>query len=332
MKKSIAILALFILSVLGVKAQVARFQYSTEKMGSPFNLTFATTSQAKADEISKACFLLVDSLVHIFSDYDSSSELNSINHNAGIAPVNVSSRLLDLLLISKHAYYESEGAFNIAVGPLSVLWRNARKLKIFPNANEVIIAKQLSVFSLIEIDSLKQLVYLPLKGMRLDLGGLGKGYIAQLVLNYLSNEGINQAMVDAGGKIVMTNSMPPNDSWKIGINLSSSKTKVLSKKLFLTNCAVATSGDIYQFMYNKGKKYSHIINPETGYGLNSQRNVTVIAKEGTEADWLATACSILPIKAAITLVESKNGGILIAEQKRGRVKYYKSKEFDKFLK
>lgn len=317
---------------LGVNAQLTKFQYATEKMGSPFNLTFATTNQAKADEISKACFLLVDSLVHIFSDYDSLSELNNINHNAGIASVNISSRMLDLLLISQKAYHESKGTFNIAVGPLSKLWRGARKLKKFPNTNEVILAKQLTSFQLVEINADKKSVYLPLKGMHLDLGGLGKGYIAQLVLDYITGQGINQAMVDAGGKIVMSNPIGLNNSWKIGINLSESKTKLLDRQLAISNCAVATSGDIYQFMYYKGKKYSHIIDPNTGYGLHSQRNVTVIAKEGAEADWLATACSILPIKAAIALVESKNGGILIAVQKKQRIKYYRSKGFERLLK
>lgn len=332
MKKSIVIIGLVTLLSKGANAQLTKFQYSTEKMGSPFNLTFATTDKIKADEISKQCFKLVDSLVSIFSDYDSSSELNWINQYAGIKPVTISSQMLDLLLIAKHAFYKSEGAYTIAIGPLSGLWRNARKLKQFPDSNKVQIAKQLSNFSLIEIDSSKSRIFLPIKGMRLDVGGLGKGYIAQLVLNYLKANGIHQALVDAGGKIVMSDAIEPNENWKIGINLSQSKTKILDKKLMLNNCAVATSGDIFQFMYYKGKKYSHIINPKTGYGINTARNVTVITKNGTEADWLATACSILPIQQALKLVSSYHGYILIAIQRKGAVVYYKSKGFNKLLK
>lgn len=332
LKKSFLLLALCILLKQVTNAQLTKFQYSTEKMGSPFNLVFAASDKATADEISKQCFKLVDSLVHIFSDYDSSSELNWINQHAGIAPVIISSQMLNLLLISKQAYYKSEGAYTIAIGPLSSIWRNARKGKQFPHSNEVQIAKQLSDFTLIEIDSSKSRIYLPQKGMRLDVGGLGKGYIAQLVLNFLKANGIHQALVDAGGKIVMSEAIEPNKNWKIGINLSQSKTHILDKNLMLNNCAVATSGDIYQFMYHEGKKYSHIINPQTGYGLNNTRNVTVIAKDGAEADWLATACSILPIQQALKLVNSYHGNILIAVQNKGRIKYYKSKGFNQLLK
>ncbi len=301
-------------------------------MGSPFNLIFAATDKATADKLSKECLLLVDSLVSIFSDYDSASELNWINLHAGISPVHISSQMLDLLLIAKKAYFESNGAFNIAIGPLSILWRKARKLKKIPTSDEISVTKKIVNFSLVEVDSAKQTVFLPLKGMRLDFGGLGKGYIAQVVSNYLITKGIKHTMIDAGGKIIMTNPINPNDSWKIGINLSESKTDILDQKLHLQNCAVATSGDIYQFMYYKGKKYSHIINPQTGYGLNTLRNVTVIAKDGAQADWLSTACSILSIKASMQLVANNDGEILIAEQKRERVKYYKSKVFDNLLK
>lgn len=332
MKKLSTILACLLLTSACVNAQLSRFQYSTEKMGSPFNLIFAATDKATADKLSKECLLLVDSLVSIFSDYDSASELNWINLHAGISPVHISSQMLDLLLIAKKAYFESNGAFNIAIGPLSILWRKARKLKKIPTSDEISVTKKIVNFSLVEVDSAKQTVFLPLKGMRLDFGGLGKGYIAQVVSNYLITKGINQSMIDAGGKIIMSKPINPNDSWKIGINLSESKTAILNQKLHLQNCAVATSGDIYQFMYFKNRKYSHIINPQTGYGLNTLRNVTVIAKDGTQADWLSTACSILSIKQCLQLVASNNGEILIAEQKRTGVIYYKSKGFDELLK
>jgi thiamine biosynthesis lipoprotein len=88
---------------------------------------------------------------------------------------------------------------------------------------------------------------------------------------------------------------------------------------------------VYRYIIHYGRKYSHIIDPRTGYGVTSQRNVTVIAKDGTTADWLATACSILPIKRALTLAKRENAALLIATIKDEKIVIYKTENFDSYF-
>ena len=118
--------------------------------------------------------------------------------------------------------------------------------------------------------------------------------------------------------------------WIVGVNQPEKADDLLPEKLQLHNLSVATSGDVYQFIEHNGKKYSHIINPLTGYGVTSLRNVTVIANDGAVADWLATACSILPIKEAKKLALSLHAELLITERVNNQLKRNNTKGFDKY--
>ena len=142
--------------------------------------------------------------------------------------------------------------------------------------------------------------------MQLDVGGLGKGFVAQAALDLIKQNGFNSAMVNAGGKIVTADAPGNQQGWLIGINQPEDKENILPQMLSLQNMAVATSGDIYQYVELNGKKYSHIVNPKTGIGLTHQRNVTAIAQDGTTADWLSTACSVLSIKQSMRLIKKIN--------------------------
>ena len=316
-----------------VSAQYKKFSFYADKMGSPLKLTIASTSKeidsVYSTQLAVATFSYIDSLNHILSDYDKTSELSWINEHAGKGVQPISPILEEILVIAQKAYYQTKGAYNIAIGPLSVLWRNARQQKIFPNKMEIIAAQQFIQFDQIKIDTTHHLIDIPTIGMRLDLGSLGKGFIAQKAINFLKRKGVVYAMIDAGGKIVTLS--PKNQSWTIGINQIREKNNTINKTLSLSNHAVATSGDAYQFFIYKGHRYSHIINPLTGYGIETPKNVTVIATDGTIADWLSTACSILSVKEALELVNQYNAAILIAIQKDKYIQYYSSKNFNAFL-
>lgn len=302
-------------------------------MGSPLTITIGAKNNdldsVQYTLLAKDALSLIDSLNHILSDYDSTSELSLINQNAGIKSMPISPILEEILLIAQKAYYQTNGAYNIAIGPLSLLWRNARKSKVFPTKEQVQNALDQIAFNQILIDSIQHQIYLPNKAMRLDLGSLGKGFVAQKALNLLQSKGIDYAMIDAGGKITCLS--PQNVYWSIGINALRENHKTISSILKLHNEAIATSGDVYQFYIHNGHRYSHIINPQTGYGIETPKNVTVIAQDGVTADWLSTACSVLTIQQALQLVAKYHAEILIAVQKGKSLQYYKSKGFDAFL-
>jgi thiamine biosynthesis lipoprotein len=284
----------------------------------------------KANHLARKSYELVDSLNHIFSNYDSSSELSKINASAGLLPYKMSRAMLDLVQKSQYAYIQSKGAYDISIGPLSSLWRNARKAKLFPEASTVLATKKLVGFAQVKINKRLGTIFLPNANMQLDFGGIAKGYIAQWVINFLKANGIQQALVDAGGDIVMSGPPLNQQGWLIGVNLPETTDQLLNKKLQLSNCSVATSGDVYQFIEYKGVKYSHIINPLTGYGVTNLRNVTIVAKTGATADWLATACSILPIKEAKQLAISHQAALLITTLKNGKLVFEATPSFKNY--
>jgi len=313
-------------------AQLQRFSFTTGKMGSPFTIIMYAADSGYASHTAAQCFVLVDSLVNILSDYIDSSELNRLCARAGKSSFHCSPVLFYLLQQSKYAYENSLGSFDITLGPVTRLWRNARKENRFP-APEIVQEKlALTGFSKIKIDTSTHSVYLSQTGMQLDLGGIGQGYIAQRVIDYLQTLHIENALVDVSGDIVCTGKPPGKNGWTVAVNLPESEHELLPKHLLISNTAVTTSGDVYQFMEHEGKRYSHIVDPATGYGITSQRNVTVMAKEGTLADWLTKACSILPIAKAKKLVRRLHAGLLIAEMKNGNLVFHMTKGFSKFWK
>ena len=330
MKPFIYTIALLVFCTPFLNAQTRKFSYSEMKMGSPFNLIIVSTDSNKAKHLAQKSYELVDSLNHIFSNYDSSSELSKINASAGLLPYKMSTAMLDLVQKSQYAYIQSKGAYDISIGPLSSLWRNARKAKLFPEASTVLATKKLVGFAQIKINKRLGTIFLPVSGMQLDFGGIAKGYIAGWVINYLKANGIQQALADAGGDIVMSGAPLNQKGWLIGVNLPETTDELLNKKLQISNCSVATSGDVFQFIEYKGVKYSHIINPLTGYGVTNLRNVTIIAKTGSTADWLATACSILPIQEAKQLAISHQAALLITTLKNGKLVFEASPNFKNY--
>jgi len=330
LKPFIYTITLLVFSTPLLQAQTRKFSYSEMKMGSAFNLIIVSADSNKANHLARKSYELVDSLNHIFSNYDSSSELSKINASAGLLPYKMSTAMLDLVQKSQYAYIQSKGAYDISIGPLSSLWRNARKAKLFPEASTVLATKKLVGLNQVKINKRLGTIFLPNANMQLDFGGIAKGYIAQWVINFLKANGIQQALVDAGGDIVMSGPPLNQQGWLIGVNLPETTDDLLNKKLQLSNCSVATSGDVYQFIEYKGVKYSHIINPLTGYGVTNLRNVTIVAKTGATADWLATACSILPIKEAKQLAISHQAALLITTLKNGKLVFEATPSFKNY--
>lgn len=315
-----------------LSAQLKRFEFSQHKMGSPFRLVFYCKDSAAAQHLALTSYALVDSLNTIFSDYLPSSEVNELSRFPPGVPVSVSPELFSLMRVSKQAWKKSGKAFDITLGALTQLWRKRGNENPFPTSEEIKQAKQASGFDNVVFDEENETILYTKKGIRLDLGGIAKGYTAQRVIDYLKSRGIGSALADAGGDLVMSDAPPDKTGWSIAINLPESETEYWDKNLVLKNCAVATSGDIYRYTIHNGKKYSHIIDPRTGYGVTSQRNVTVIAKDGTPADWLATACSILPVKKAKRLVKKENASLFIALIKNEKIVTNKTKKFDRYFK
>jgi FAD:protein FMN transferase len=314
-----------------ISAQLKRFQFSENKMGSPFNLIFYHTDSVEALSLAKSCFLIVDSLNNLFSDYSSESEVGKLALQTNQTDIKVSDELFEMIVRSKDAWKRSGKTFDITIGALTQLWRKAKKENRIPSEAEIKAAKDLTGFKNLIINERSKSISFKKQGMRLDFGGIVPGYTAQKVIDFLKSKNINSALADASGDIVMSDAPPDKNGWTIGINLPENENEIWDKKLELQNFAVSTSGDVYRYIIHNGIKYSHIIDPRTGYGVTSQRNVTIITKYGADADWLATACSILPIKKALSLVKREHAALFIATLNGEKIVTYKSKSFDKYF-
>jgi thiamine biosynthesis lipoprotein len=311
--------------------QENRFVFTEPKMGSPFTIILYHADSAFARQVSETAFALVDSFVNIYSDYIAGSELNQLSASAGSGrKIKVSASMMDILNQAKRAYQYSNHAFDITIGPLSELWRSSRRLKTFPAPAEVQRRKMLVGFRHVKINHRRKTVKLKKQGMRLDLGGIAQGYIAERVLDFIQHKGIRSVLVDVSGDIAAGEAPPGRASWVLGVNLPEDAVAIHDKKLRVRDIAVSTSGDIYQYLEHAGKKYSHIIDPRTGYGVTERKNVTVIAADATTADWLATACSILPVKKGKQLAKRMKAELLVAYVENGKVRLEKTEGFDRY--
>lgn len=301
-------------------------------MGSPFQIIFYTSDSVTANRLANESYALVDSLNAIFSDYEQNSELNLLCATAGRDSfVAVSPALFDILSIAKNAWKKSDGAFDITVGPLSRLWRKARREKKFPDASLVSATKSKTGFDKIEIDATHHSVRLKEEGMQLDLGGIAAGYMAQKVVDRLNSRGVASALVNASGDIVCSNKPPDKQAWEVAVNVPGEAFELLDETIKVENKSVSTSGNVFQYIEHEGKKYSHIVDVKTGYGVTLQRNVTIIAPDGTTADWLATACSILPLSKAKKLVKKFHSDFLITELKGNSLVKYSTKGIKRYF-
>ena len=332
MKKLFLYFLFYLCTYTPLGAQAKKYVFYADKMGSPFTTTIISTDSAKAALSYQKGLLLVDSLIHIISDYDSSSELSKLNAQAGLQAMPISAFLERILVEGKKGYTQTKGQYSIAIGPLSLLWRQARKNNILPSPQAINKAKEHISCDDLFIDTIMHTAFLRYSGMRLDLGSLGKGYIAQSLVDYFKQEGFTNCMVDAGGKIVASKPKAENTPWHIGIQLPRKKIKIASDIISIQNGAIASSGDAFQYLQSKGHRYSHIINPITGYGITSPKNVTAIANNGLLADWLSTACSLLPVPEALKLADRNGAQVYIAILKGGVVHIYKTKGFDAYFK
>lgn len=266
-----------------------RFTYTHPQMGTRFRIVLYAQNEAIAQQASELAFKRLDSLNQLLSDYLPDSELNILSRRSGAKTrLAVSEELWHILRQSQQLSKQSKGAFDVTIGPLSQLWRKAFKNTEFPTPAAVMAAKKRVNYHYLKPSRSAYSVRLKQANMQLDLGGIAKGYAADEMMKVLAKEGISSALIDAGGDILLSGAPPDKEGWTIRVQ--DGKT---SKPLLLHHCAIATSGDTYQFLRWQGKKYSHIIDPRTGYGLTHSLQITVIAPTGSLADGLASTLSVM---------------------------------------
>jgi thiamine biosynthesis lipoprotein len=247
-------------------------------MGTLVTITLYADSDDQAQAGFVAAFARIAKLDSILSDYKPESELSRVCESR----TPLSPELGTVLVHAQKLARLTDGAFDITIGPLTRLWRQARAEKRLPDPDQLRGARERSGYRLLEISS--DQVQCQTAGMQLDAGGIAKGYAADESLAALRRAGIRSALVAVSGDLAMGDPPPGREGWRVLV-----QTEVLC----LANAAVSTSGDEFQFVEIDGARYSHILDPRTGAPLREAGTVSVIAGSGMEADSLATVISVL---------------------------------------
>lgn len=279
-----------------------RLAFKKPLMGTEVRIVLYAADSVAATEAVELAFARITELNNHLSDYLTKSELRQLS-NTYDQPVQVSDDLWQVLHAAQEIAHASEGAFDVTAGPLTLLWRRAMRRAMLPDSTDLNEAMTTVGYELLQLDADNQTVRLHKDNMRLDLGGIAKGYAADQALEVLVREGFSSAAVDAGGDISLGEAPPNSDGWSIKVFSGESETG----EMILENCGIAVSGDSYRYLDYQGVRYSHILDPETGYGVTHERKVAVIAPSAMIADAWASVYSVMDWQAIPLSIQEQDG-------------------------
>ncbi|MHC4116405.1 MAG: FAD:protein FMN transferase [Planctomycetota bacterium] len=270
---------------------------------------------AQSREAGRKCISAALEQIHevdnLMSDYKSDSEISRVNKEAADRAVEVSESTYEVLRRSVEFSKLTDGAFDITVGPLMDLFHDAEEQAVAPTAEQIAEAKAKVGFEKLTLDSENRTVRFAVEGMRLDLGGIAKGYAIDKAVEAAQRSGALGGMVDIGGDIRCFGSPPEGrEHWLIAVQdpnatVAGTTGSGLLITLKVTDTAVATSGDYQQFVMIEGERYSHIMDRKTGTSAAGLASVTIIADNAADADALATSVSVMGAEKGIALIEKR---------------------------
>jgi thiamine biosynthesis lipoprotein len=290
-----------------------------------------------AGKCIESAFAQINKVDDSMSDYKSDSEISRVNREGFRKAVKLSQSTYDVLQRSIEFSELTDGAFDITVGPLVELFREAKEKNVLAEQDEIDDAKSKVGFEKLKLDNENRTVQFTVEGMQLDLGGIAKGYAVDKAVETMQSRGAISGMVDLGGDIRCFGApLKGRDHWVIGlqnpdIGRDSAGPEVLLK-LKMTNGAIATSGDYQQYILIEGKRYSHIIDRKTGTSSEGLSSVTIIADNATNADALATAVSIMGSEKGLELIENIPGTEAILITSQPEYKLIKTTGAEKYIK
>jgi len=291
-------------------------------MGTFARVVAVAADSSTAKKCIDAALAEIDKVDELMSDYKSDSEISEVNRDAAERAVRVSRSTYEVLQRSVEYSKLTGGAFDVTVGPLVDLWRSAAEANSTPSDAELREARSKVGYEKLMLDANEMSVRFAVEGMRIDLGGIAKGYAIDRAIEAMQKSGAAGGMVDIGGDIRCFGAAPADrDSWLVGLQNPGKTVEgigvgALLLKLKLVSGAVATSGDYQQFILIEGKRHSHIIDRRTAAGAQGLSSVTIIANNATDADALATAVSVMGAEKGLALIETipETEAILIPPQ------------------
>ncbi len=297
-------------------------------MGTLVTITAVASDKDAANRAIQAGFDEIKRLERLLSTWRSNSELSHVNAEAGLQPVRVSPETLELVVRSMEMSQLTDGGFNIAVGPAMEAWSFTERQRI-PSDEELQHLKPLVDWTNIQINNEAQTIFLPHKGMRVDIGGIGKGYAADRAVEEMKRAGAQSGVVALSGDIKTFGVLPERDGFPVGIK-HPREEETLIAVIDLKDEAISTAGDYERFFERDGVRYHHILDSQTLRPARGCQSVTVIAKEGAVADGLDTGIFVLGPTRGMELVErlpdveaiiiDEEGRVTVSSGLRGRLR------------
>jgi FAD:protein FMN transferase len=287
-----------------------RYESVEPHMGTLVKITVYADGEDEARRAFRAGFDRIRELDAILSDYKPDSELNRLTATAVRRPIAVSRDLFTVLSASQDLAEQTNGAFDVTIGPVIRLWREARRVNQVPDQGALAEAAGRSGYRRLHLDRERHTVSLDQPGMALDVGGNAKGYAASEALAAISSLGVRSGMVAISGDLAMSDAPPGTSGWRVSVHDLPGE-QVVPQVVELAHAAVSTAGAAEQHLDADGRRYSHIVDPSTRMGLTEDLTVTVVARNGLVADGLDTAVSVLGVERGLALIESRRDAVAL---------------------
>lgn len=298
MKNIFLILALFSLGSLVAQEPYKR---TLKLMGSRFDITVVAKDQVEADEYIDLAVNEITRIEQLISSWDSNSQTSEVNRNAGLNPVKVDAELFDLIQRAIGISKLTDGAFDVSYASMDKIWKFDGSMTVMPSADSIKASVSKVGFQNIVLDKESSTVFLKLKGMKIGFGAIGKGYAADKAKDLLISKGVVSGIINASGDMNTWGKQPDGSEWKVAITNPMDKNKVFAL-LPITNGAVVTSGNYEKYVTFNDVRYTHIIDPRSGYPATGIISVTVFAPKAELADALATSVFVMGIEVGINRI------------------------------
>ena len=300
MKRTLALLlALLLVSLPGCQTQPKPLSRTDYLLDTVVTLTLYEAKEADLD----AAFSEIRRLSDLLDAYAPFSDMGWLQAAAGLKPVTVSAETMELLIFAKDMYDRTSGYLDVTVGPLIDLW-DVRNGGHYPTDGELAAARSLLGMDDLVLDEAAGTAYLARPGMRLDLGALAKGYIADKVKELLLSRGVKSGVVDLGRNILLIGEKPDGAAFSIGVQ-SPTSTGDLLRVLALKDRSLVTSGTYERYFEHDGQRYHHVLDPFTGFPADQDLlAVTILSDSSLWGDALSTACLLLGVEKGMALVDA----------------------------
>lgn len=276
-------------------------------MGNNFEFSVVSADEGWANRCIDAAITEVRRIEKLLTTFDESSQTNQVNVLAGINPVAVDEEVYTLIERSLRISALTQGAFDITYGSIDKsLWNFDKTMTVLPDPEQARKMVRLINYRNVILDPQHHTVFLKEKGMRIGFGGIGKGYAADQAKIILTSLGVKHGIVNAAGDLTVWGHQPNGEPWTIGI-ADPDKESLPFASVNLTNTSVATSGNYEKFVVIDGVKYSHTLDPKTGYPVHGIKSVTIICPSAELADAMATPVMVMGIKAGLDLINQVKG-------------------------